>query len=187
MSATLGPDGWQAEPNQVSRLRVDTGQIGFWKGWQFRTFLDLNVPVAGPALCMRFTSTVNFILRLQSLQVTQGALRLEVFIGSVTPSGTWAPVATLGVNRMTGSVAPAPYTSRVTVESGGQFTGGTLADLLLVRTAAQNVGTQNVGAESSERGLPPGAYYVRISTITGGLPVNDPGQGVYSLLWEERP
>ena len=188
MIAKLGANGWEAYPNQVQRQRVDQGQIGFWQGWQFRTYLELNIPVAGPAVCTRFTSLANFILRVQSLELTQGALRLEVFTGAVTPSGTWTPVPTFGVNRMTGRTAQVtPYVSQVTFETGGQFTDGTPVDLLLTRCAAQNSGAQNVGAESPERGLPAGVYYARISTITGGLAVNDPGQGSYSLLWEEQP
>jgi hypothetical protein len=188
MIAKLGANGWEADPDQVQRLRVDEGQIGFWQGWQFRSHLELNVPVAGPAVCTRFTSLVNFILRVQELELTQGALRLEVFTGAVTPSGTWTPVSAFGVNRMTGKTAQVtPYVSQVTLETGGQFTGGTAVDLLLVRAAAANNSAQNVGADTPERGLPAGVYYARISTITGGLVVNDPGQGKYSLLWEERP
>ena len=188
MTAKLGANGWEADPNQVQRLRVDEGQIGFWQGWQFRTYLELNVPVAGPAVCTRFTSPINFILRVQALELVQGALRVEVFTGAVTPSGVWTPVPSFGVNRMTGKTAQVtPYVSQLTFETGGQFTGGTPADLLLARCAAQNVGAQIVGADSPERGLAAGIYFARISTITGGLAVNDPGQGTYSLLWEERP
>lgn len=188
MVARLGLNGWEAEPRQVDRLRVDPGQIGFWKGWQFRTYKELSIPVADPAVCLRFTSAVNFILRGQNLILTQGALRAEVFTGAVTPSGAWSALPVIGVNRMIpGQGLVTPYTSQMTVETGGQFTGGTAVDLLMVRTSAQNASAQNVGVDSSERGLPPGTYYIRIGTITGGLQVNDPAQGIYSVQWEERP
>lgn len=188
MAAKLGANGWEADPNQVTRLRVDSGQIGFWQGWQFRSYLELDIPVAGPAVCARFVSPVNFILWAQALDLTQGALRLEVFTGAVVPSGVWTTVPSFGVNRMTGKTAQVtPYVQQAVLETGGQFTGGTPVDLLMVRAAAQNVGAQNVGIQTDERGLPPGSYYVRISTITGGLVVNDDALGVYHILWEERP
>lgn len=186
--ARLGAGGWETDPPQVQRLRVDEGQIGFWQGWQFRSYMELNIPTAGPAVCTRFTSLTNFILRAQALDLCQGALRLEIFTGAVTPSGVWTAVPVIGVNRMTGKTAQiTPYVSQVTIATGGQFTGGTAVDLMTLRAVGQNQNAQNVGAETPERGLPPGVYYARLSTLAGGLPVNDAAQGIYSILWEERP
>lgn len=186
--STLGPSGWMSDPNQASRLRVDEGQIGFWQGWQFRSYLELNIPVAGPSVSARFVALTDFILWEQSLNLTQGALRMEIFVGEVTPAGVWTAVPTFGVNRMTSKGAPQPlYESSVVIETGGTFTGGTPVDLVLLRAATQNGGAQNVGMSAGERGLPAGSYYVRLSTITGGLVVNDPAQGIYTVQWEERP
>lgn len=171
-----------------ARLRVDPGQTGFFAGRMFRTYLEFVMPTAGPAVCARFTSTVDFILWTQALTITQGAVRYEVFIAAPTPivpSGVWTPGPVIGVNRM--SERPTPfYTSQVTVESGGQFTGGNAVDLMQIRTASTNGQSSNVGNNQTERGLPAGTYYVRISTLTGGLAVNDAAQGVVALEWEER-
>lgn len=187
MTAKLGVNGWETDPSQVSRVRVDSDQMGFWQGWQFRSYLELEIPVAGPAVCARFVSPVNFILWSQALDLTQGALRVEVFGGTVTPSGVWTSVPSFGVNRMTGRTAHVtPYVQQAVLETGGQFTGGSPVDLLLVRSSAQNASAQNVGRQTDERGLPPGEYYVRISTITNGLVVNDEALGIYSIVWEER-
>ena len=80
-----------------------------------------------------------------------------------------------------------PYVSQATLETGGNFTGGTEVDLIKVRAAAANNGAQNIGVEASERGLPAGVYHGRFQTLTGGVTVNDAAQLLYSLLWEERP
>ncbi|MFG5862712.1 hypothetical protein [Metapseudomonas sp. CR1201] len=166
------------------RLRVDPGQTGFFAGRMFRAFVDGVIPVAGPAVQFRFTSPVDFILWSQNLDLTQGALQLEVFIGA-TPSGTWSAVPVIGVNRM--NERPTPfYAPQVTIETGGNFSGGTRVDTLKVRTSSANNTANNVGGGFTERGLPAGTYFGRLSTLTGGLTVNDAAQYVYSLIWEER-
>lgn len=167
------------------RLRVDSGQTGFFEGRMFRSLFNGVIPVGGPSVQFRFTSSVNFILWLQQLELTQGALQLEVYTGA-TSSGTWTPVPIIGLNRM--SEVPLPtYASQVTIETGGNFTGGTRVDLLQVRTAAANNTASNVGQEFTERGLPAAVFHGRLSTLTGGLTVNDSAQYVYRLQWEERP
>lgn len=167
------------------RVRVDVGETGFFEHRMFRAYAELNIPNVGPAVSFRFTAPVNFILWEQTLELDQGAARAEVFIGAVTPSGTWTPITPIGQNRMTEGT---PYTGVITLETGGSFTGGTAVDLIRVRTAAVNNQATNVGnSASSERGLPPGTYYIRIGPLTGGLPVNDAAQGTYSIRFEERP
>lgn len=170
------------------RLRVDPGQTGFFAGRMFRTYYEFVMPVAGPERSARFTSPIDFILWSQSLTVTQGAVRYEVFLNPATSPGPWAPASIIGVNRM--AERPQPYyTPQVTIDTSstaGAFTGGTPVDLLLLRAAGQNGQASNVGLGQTERGLPAGTYYVRISTLTGGLTVNDAAQGIVALEWEER-
>ena len=167
------------------RLRVDPGQTGFFAGKFFRTYVEGIVPVGGTAVCFRFTSPIDFILWAQQIELTQGAVRLEVFTGTITPSGTWTALPNIGVNRM--AVRPAPYYTPVcTVETGGQFTGGTPVDLILLRSGGKD-SQQNVGGGATERGLPAGTYYGRINTLTGGITPVDSAQFVYSIIWEERP
>ena len=189
MAMSLGANGWIVDPPQVERLRVDEGQIGFWAGKFFRAYVEAVIPTAGPAVSFRFISPIDFILWSQSLVLTQGALRLEVFTDPggtpITPSGTWTNIPIIGVNRM--STRPQPfYPSQITIQTGGSFTGGTAVDLMMVRTASQNGQSSNVGGISTERGLPATTFYGRLSTLTGGLAVNDAAQALYSIVWEER-
>lgn len=167
------------------RLRVDPGQTGFFAGRFFRSYIEALIPVAGPSVQFRFTSPIDFILWLQSLELTQGATELRIYTGA-TGSGTWTQRPIIGVNRM--AQRPQPYyAAQCTLETGGNFTGGTEVDVLKVRTSAANNTAQNVGDSWTERGLPAGVYYGRLQTLTGGLNVNDPAQLIYALTWEERP
>lgn len=170
-----------------ARLRVDPGQTGFFSGHMFRSFMEGVIPVAGPAVQFRFSSPVDFILWTQNLDLTQGALQLEVYADAVT-SGTWAPVssgAPIGINRM--AERPQPYYSPLaTVETGGNFTGGIRVDLMKKRAASSNNSANNVGGQFTERGLPAGVYHGRLGTLVGGLPVNDAAQYILTLIWEER-
>lgn len=169
------------------RIRVDDGSTGFFAGKVFRSYLEQIIPTAGPAVTARFTSPIDFILLSQTLTLTQGALRAEVFLNPGTVTGTWTALPVIGVNRMAARPTPL-YTPQVTVEFGGAITGGTAVDLLLVRTAQQNASAANVaGILPDGRGLPAGTYYIRFSTLTGGLTVNDAAQMVYAIEWEERP
>lgn len=167
------------------RIRVDPGQTGFFAGRMFRAFIRGDIPVAGPAHYFRFTSPVDFIIWTQNLELTQGALQLEIF-AAPDVSGTWTDITTmLGLNRM--AERPTPYYVRqAAIQSGGTFTGGTLLDVIEVRSSQNNSNANNVGGAFNERGLPAGAYYGRLSTLTGGLPVNDPAHYIYTILWEER-
>lgn len=170
-----------------TRVRVDPGQTGFFAGRFFRAYIEAIVLKAGPTLQARLTSPVDFILWSQVLTLTQGAIRCEIFTGA-TPSGSWTSVPAIGVNRMSErpTIAGAPYAPVVTIEKGGDFTGGTAVDLLMVRAAGTNGQASNVGISQSERGLPAGTYYIRFGTLTGGLTVNDDAQLVYAIEWEER-
>lgn len=167
------------------RVRVDPGQTGFFAGRMFRNFVEGVMPTTGPTVQFKFSSPVDFILWTQTLELTQGAVQLDVFVGS-TPSGTWAELEPIGVNRMLSR--PQPYYEPVCrVSVGGNFTGGTKVDLMRLRSSASNNAANNVGGDFSERGLPPGDYYGEISTLTGGLNVNDAAQYLYQITWEERP
>lgn len=173
------------ESGPAPRVKVDPGQEGFFAGRMFRAFTTGVIPTVGPAHYFKFVSPIDFILWAQDLQLTQGALQLEIF-GGATESGVWADIPTMvGLNRMANRPTPY-YVRQCTIQSGGTFTGGVLLDIIRVRTAQNNQNANNVGGAFSERGLPAGTYWGKISTLEGGLPVNDAGQYIYTLMWEER-
>lgn len=175
----------------TARIKMDPGQTGFFEGRMFRSYVEAVIPVAGPALAFRFTSPVDFILWAQTLTITQGALRLQVFTGAVTPAGVWTALPVIGVNRMASRPTPA-YEPVVTLQQGGTFTGGTEVDRMLVRAAGAagnqgNSSSSNTGGGTTERGLPAGTYYGLLTSLTGGAAVTAAAQALYSITWEERP
>lgn len=182
---TLGPEGWQVAPNQVSRLRVDDDEIGFFQGWQFRAYYELSI-ATGAERSFRFTSPVDFILSNQRMDLDAGGLRAAIFVGTVTPAGVWTQIPIVGRNRMSNKLRPEPfYAPQVTIETGGTFTGGTEVEVIRLRSASQSVAAATVGITAGdERGLPAGTYYIRMQPLAG---VNDTSTGLYTLVWEERP
>lgn len=184
VATDLPSDVWTQDVEGFRRLRVDQGQTGFFSGKFFRSYIEATIPVAGPSVQFRFTSPIDFILWSQVLEITQGAVEFRVFTGA-TSTGSWTQRPVIGVNRMAQRQTPY-YTNQITLETGGNFTGGTEVDLLKVRAPSANNSASNVGIESSERGLPAGTYHARFQTLTGGVTVNDAAQLLYTLIWEER-
>lgn len=177
----LSPDLYTSGTEGFRRLRVDTGQTGFFEGREFRTFYELNI-ATGTSVYIRFTSPIDFIIFEQSLTLDSGSVRFTALTGS-TPGGTYSNVLpVVGKNRMVTRKAPF-YLSQITISSGGTATGGTIVELFRVTAANATAQQQTVlGAASTERGLPAGTYYLRLENIG-----NSAATGVYTLIWEERP
>lgn len=177
----LPPDIYTSTTEGFRRLRVDTGQTGFFEGREFRTFWEVNLP-AGSSRYFKFTSPVDFILTEQSLALDSGSARFTAITGAID-SGTYnVPLPIIGKNRMASRKAPY-YNPQVTILTGGSATGGTIVELFRVVAANATAQQQTVlGANSTERGLPAGTYHLRIENIGSGA-----ATGVYTLIWEERP
>lgn len=177
----LSPDLYTSDREGFRRLRVDTGQTGFFEGREFRTFFELNIPTS-TSVYLRFTSPIDFIIFEQSLTLDSGSVRFTALTGA-TPGGTYSTsLPVIGKNRMTTRKTPF-YSPQITIETGGTATGGTIVELFRVTAANATAQQQTVlGAASTERGLPAGTYYLRLENIGNSAAI-----GVYSLIWEERP
>lgn len=177
----LPPDIYTSNTEGFRRLRIDTGQTGFFEGREFRTFWEVNL-ASGASRYFKFTSPVDFILIEQSLSLDSGSARFTAISGAAD-SGTYnVPLPIIGKNRMASRKAPY-YTAQTTILTGGAATGGTVVELFRVVAANATAQQQTVlGANSTERGLPAGTYHLRIENIGSGS-----ATGVYTLIWEERP
>lgn len=177
----LSPDLYTSEREGFRRLRVDTGQTGFFEGREFRTFFELNIATS-TSVYIQVTSPIDFIIFEQSLTLDSGSVRFTALTGA-TPGGTYSTsLPVVGKNRMTTRKAPF-YSPQITLATGGTATGGTIVELFRVTAANATAQQQTVlGAASTERGLPAGTYYLRLENIG-----NSAATGVYSLIWEERP
>lgn len=164
-----------------TRLRVDVGQTGFFAGREFRSFYEFNIP-SGQSVYLKFVAPVNFILFEQSLTVDAGSIRFRAITGATETVAFTTPLPVIGKNRMT--ERPQPYYTAVgTGFVGGTITGGTVVEVARVVAANATAQQQTVGAgQQSERGLPPGTYYLQFENLAAGA-----ATGVYYLFWEERP
>lgn len=166
------------------RLRVDSGQTGFFARRQWRLsfeFIDID---ATPAV-LRVTMPINFIIHLQALSVDAGGVALRAYrTGQGTPGGSFAtPVPMYSVNFMDEMEA---YVFQGDVDTGGTFTPSAPAvETIRVRTSGATAQQTTVSAaQTGERGLAADTYYLVISKLTG---VSGGSSGVYTLIVEERP
>jgi len=177
----LSPDLYTSDTEGFRRLRVDSGQTGFFEGREFRTFYELDV-ATGTSVYIRFVSPIDFILSEQILTLDSGSIKFTALTGA-TPSGAYSvPLPVIGKNRMLSRKSPF-YAPQITLSTGGAATGGVIVELFRVIAANATAQKQTVlGANSTERGLPAGTYYLRLENIG-----NNAATGVYTLIWEERP
>lgn len=176
----LPHDVWTSSKEKFRRLRVDTGQTGFFEGREFRSFIELNI-AAGANVVLKFVSPVDFILFEQRLVVDAGSCKFTAITGG-TEGGIYSTsLPIIGKNRMASRLSPY-YSPQITISTGGTITGGTVVEVVRVVAANATAQQQSVGGiNDSERGLPAGTYYLKIENIGSGAVT-----GTYSLTWEER-
>jgi hypothetical protein len=179
MGSSTGQD-WITTPLNIDnrRIKVDVGQTGFFDRREFRISQELNIS-SGSSLVYKFSSPVNFILWEQALECDANLLKFEAVVGG-TPSGSFTtPIAIWGKNRMT---EQPEYIGQVSINTGGSVTGGQVAEVLRIQASGATAQRVSAGSTAgSERGLPPGDYYLRLSAIGGNV------SGTFALIWEERP
>ena len=160
------------------RLRVDVGEPSFFDGRQFRTFKELNIGL-GATYVIKAVVPLDVILYGLEMVLTTGEVKLQTLVGG-TEGGTFSETLPI-FPRNTMSERPEPiYTPTVVLTAGGTHTGGTVLDLLWVKTATNSQFGGNVGAApGDERGVGAGTYYFSLNAITAAT-------GVFRARWEER-
>lgn len=168
------------ELSGYERMRVDSGQTGFFEGREFRSFLDLSLAV-GASQVIRVTTPCPIHLSGQNLSVDAGKVRMDVYL-SPTPSGTWnSALPIIGKNRTPERRFPY-YVPQLTLDTGGTITGGTLVETIRAAASGNGSNQSTVGANMDDvRGLPAGTYYIKFTNIDNGT-----SNAIYSLWWEER-
>ena len=185
------PDMYTSTVEGFRRLRVDPGQTGFFSGREFRTFFEFNIP-SNNVQTIKFNSAIDFILWEQNLELDAGSVRLEVFTGTVTEIATFnVSLPKIGKNRMiarqqpyyTSVVNATTHSAPVALGSSINIASATQTDKLRLVAANATAQQQSVsGGAQSERGIPPGSYYIQLHNFGSGA-----ATGTYSVIWEERP
>lgn len=162
-----------------ARVRVDVGQTGFFAGREFRTFYEFSIP-SGQTRVIKVVAPIDTIVQTFGADLTLAELRIELRSGG-TEGGTFATaLPIIPTNSMSSSSG---YDNQVTMHTGGTHTGGTVYDLLILYSGAnENKATASSATENSPQGFPAGTYYISMQNTDGNTAV-----GVFRARWEERP
>ena len=162
------------------RLRVDVGQTGFFAGREFRTVYEFSI-ATGASQVIKIVSSCDTIIQMFGADLQTAKLRVELLFGG-TEGGTFATALSIfKTNTMSSS---SNYVKQVTMTTGGTHTGGTLVDLLLLKSGdgtSASKDTITSATESLPVGFPAGTYYVRLINTDGAT-----ATGVFRARWEER-
>lgn len=165
------------------RIKVDVAQTSFYEGREFRTFYELNEAVASVKV-IKAVVPLDVILTSLTLELDLGHIRLETVVGGAEGGtfGTSLPRfnrnnMSVGVNRKEA------YSPQVTLSYGGTHSGGTVLDVIRLKTAGNSLQASSVGeSQGDERGVAAATYYFRITALG-----NDELHGTLKVSWEERP
>jgi hypothetical protein len=161
-----------------SRLRVDSGQTGFFAGREARTFYEFSI-ASGATQVIKVVSLTDTIVQTFSLELDLASLRLELVVGG-TEGGTFAtPLPIFKTNTMS---TASDYAPQVTMNRGGTHTGGTVVDLLTAISGSnENKAVSQTATENLPQGFAAGTFYIRLINTDGNI-----ATGIFRARWEER-
>ena len=169
----------------TARLRVDVSQTGFWEGREFRVSVPLSIPSATPTV-IKFVAPIDFILQSQGLTCDEQGILFQAYRSTQGAEGGSFSTAIPIYSNNFQSTAPT-YAHQATISTGGSFTpnvGQQSVETIRLKTSGSTAQAVTVGGSvRGERGLAAGTYYLKFSNLTG----SGTSQGVYSLIFEERP
>lgn len=162
-----------------ARLRVDSGQTGFFAGREARTFYEFSI-ASGASKVIKVVSPVNTIVQSFSLETFLAEIRTELVVGG-TEGGTFSTaLPILKTNTMS---TTSSYMPQVTMNVGGTHTGGTVVDLLIsISGANKNKSISASATENLPQGFSAGTFYIRLINTDGAT-----ASGIFRARWEERP
>lgn len=167
------------------RIRVDSGQTGFYEGREFRTFKEYTIP-ALQTIWIKAVVPINVILQALGMQVDEGHVHLNAYAlaTETTPFTVNLPVRP--ANSMSATERPFPfYTPQVTFLDGGVCTTGSavLLDVLSIKTSGiSNQASTQESIVPGDRGVSAGNYYFKIENLS-----NSESFLIFKGRWEERP
>jgi len=168
--------------HRFDRVQVDADEASFWAGTQFRAFREITL-AAGGAYVIKMTRPVDIVIRGFSMHVNTGEVRCEIYRGA-TLSGSFSDaIQIIPKNEFSDNPAPA-YQTQCSLTGGGAISGGTLYDLMHVKTAGAS-GQASTAQDSDDNliGAPAGSI--------GGYKFTNPGNSsataIFAMWWEELP
>jgi len=167
--------------NGFDRTKVDPELASFHAGTQARSFREISL-AAGASLYVRMARPVDIIIRRFNLYVNAGEIRCEIYRGA-TAAGTWAETLPVFAKCETGMRPKPLYVPQSKLYAGGTFSGGTLYDLIHIKTSGGGGNQGTVGNSSDDvLGAPVGTGWYKFSN-----PGAQAAVGIFSMWWEELP
>lgn len=172
-----------SEPgNRNNRVKVDSELGSFYAGTQFRTFKEITLAV-GATYVIKMVRPLDIIIRGFTMHIDSGDVRCDIY-RNATPSGVFGDtLPVLGKCEFADNPLP-HYVPQCTLTGGGTFTGGTLYDLMKVKTANASGQASTVDDSMvSQLGAPAGSTGIYKFTNLG----NETTTCIFSMWWEELP
>lgn len=165
------------------RTKVDNEPASFYAGTQFRTFKEITL-AAGASLVVRMLRPIDVVIRNFAMHVNSGEMRCEIYRGATPSTNGWvSDVPVIPKCEFTDNPPPI-YAAQCSLSSGGTFTGGTLYDLMHVKTAGATGQASTVGdSMDSQIGAPSGS----VGIYKFSNPGNSAAVAVFTMWWEELP
>lgn len=161
----------------LSDLQRGSLNTPFLRGREFRTFKELNIAASG-VYTIRIVVPVNTILTGLELALDGGTIKLETISGG-TVGGTYSEtLPRINTNLMSGTPA---YSPKVVMTAGGTVTGGTVIDVVRVKSDTNAGRATTVGANTADqRGVAAGTYFWRLTNSS-----TDTALGTFHARWQE--
>jgi len=167
--------------NRQSRVDVSPELASFFAGTQFRVFREITLG-AGASMVLKLDRTCDIIIRGFDLDVSAGELKAEIFSGATT-GGSFSEAVTIFPKNLSSSLPTPVYKTQAVMTTGGTISGGTLIDVLRVKTSNATGQVASIGGKIEDQyGAPAGTGYYKISN-----PGNSDATAIFKMWWEELP
>lgn len=168
--------------SRFDRVKVENDLASFWAGTQFRAFKEITLAPGG-VYVVKMVRPVDIVIRGFEMHVNTGEMRCDIY-RAATFSGTFGDTLQIIPKNEFADNPPPAYQTQCALTGGGNISGGTLYDLMHVKTSGAS-GQASTVQDSNENliGAPAGSV--------GGYRFSNPGNAsatcIFAMWWEELP
>lgn len=161
------------------RVKTDEGSTAFFEAREFYAFKEFDIP-AGESETVRVVANNDTVVQTFSVTLTLGELRVELVTGGAETGAFQNEVPIFNANMMDEAPNVSP---NVTMQNGGEHSGGTIVDLLLANAGSPaRQARTNSATEPLPIGFAPGTFYIRLVNSDN----DSRAQGLLRVRWEDR-
>lgn len=133
-------------------------------------------------MVLKLDRACDIIIRGFGLELIAGDLKAEIFSGA-TPVGSFSETVTIFPKNISSNLPTPIYKTQAVMTTGGTISGGTVIDVLIVKTGNATGQVTSIGGKIEDQyGAPAGTGYCKISN-----PGNSDATAIFKMWWEELP